>query len=105
LKVTLLHVGLNAAADSFTGVDILANRLFGPQPLGAAYVCFWEINVGSVKGAFSASHVRTLRSALDAFAVNYKDPMNAPAAEFALPVAPDGWYRLALTKILILTGV
>lgn len=101
----MLHVALNSAADSFIGVDILANRLFGPQPLAAAYVCFWEINVGSVKGVFSAPHVRTLRSALDAFAVNYKDPMNAPAAEFALPAASDGWYQLALTMILILTSV
>lgn len=86
----MLYLALNRAADSFIGVDILANRLFGPQPSAAAYVCFWEINVGSVKGLFSASHFRKLRSALDAFAINYKDPMNAPAAEFALPVAPDG---------------
>jgi hypothetical protein len=88
----VLHVALNPAADSFIGVDILANRLFGPQPPAAAYVCFWEINVGSMKSVFSASHVWTLRSALDVFAMNYKDPMNAPAAEFALPMAPDGRY-------------
>lgn len=89
-------------ADIFIGVDILANRLFGPQPLAATYVCFWEIDVGSVKGVFSASHVRTLRSALDAFSMNYKDPMNAPAAEFALPMAPNGWCHPALRTILIL---
>ncbi|KAI0288543.1 hypothetical protein BC826DRAFT_1107677 [Russula brevipes] len=71
------------------GIDILANRMFGPQPHAATYVCFWEINCDSVKGAFSASHGRTLQSALDAFAMNYKDPMNAPAAEFALELAPD----------------
>ncbi|KAH9985984.1 hypothetical protein BJV74DRAFT_946145 [Russula compacta] len=71
------------------GVDILADRLFGPQPLAATYVCCWEINFSSVKGIFSASHGRTLQSAFDAFAMNYKDPMNAPAAEFALPLAPD----------------
>jgi len=65
-------------------------------------VCIWEINVGSVKGVFSASHVRTLRSALDAFSMNYKDPMNAPAAEFALPLASDGRYQPALMLIPIL---
>jgi hypothetical protein len=97
--------GAKPAADSPIGVDILANRLFGPQPSAAAYVCFWEIHVGSVKGVFSASHVRTLRSALDAFAMNYKDPMNAPAAEFVLPVAPDGRYYSASTTILILTNI
>lgn len=90
-------------ADIFIGVNILANRLFGPQPLATTYVCLWEIDVGSVKGVFSASHIRTLRSALDALSMNYKDPMNAPAAEFALALAPDGWYQLALvmTPILI----
>ena len=98
----MLYLALSPAADSFIGVDILANRLFGPQPSAAAYVCFWEINVSSVKGVFSASHVQKMRSALDAFTINYKDPMNAPAAEFALPVAPDGQYEPALTTILIL---
>ncbi|KAI9507443.1 hypothetical protein F5148DRAFT_1205043 [Russula earlei] len=74
---------------SIEGVDILADRLFGPQPLAAAYVCFWEVNFGSVKGVLSASLGQTLQSALDAFNTNYKDPMNAPASEFALPLAPD----------------
>ena len=105
MKVTVFYVTLNPVSDGFIGVDILANRLFGPQPSAAAYVCFWEISVGSVKGVFFASHVRTLRSALDTFAMNYKDPMNAPAAEFALPVPPDGWYQSALTAILILMSI
>jgi hypothetical protein len=65
-------------------------------------VCIWEINVGAVKGVFSASHVRTLRSALDAFSMNYKDPMNAPAAEFAVPSAPDGWYKPVLIMLSML---
>ena len=55
-----------------------------------------------MKGVFSASHVRTLRSALDAFSMNYKDPMNTPAAEFAVPLAPDGWYEPAMMMISIL---
>ncbi|KAI0300988.1 hypothetical protein B0F90DRAFT_1720731 [Multifurca ochricompacta] len=71
------------------GIDILADRLFGPQPHALAYVCFWEISLGSMKGLLSASHSRTLQSALNAFIINYKDPMNAPAAEFALPLDPD----------------
>jgi len=92
-------------ANIFVGIDILADRLFGPQPLAAAYVCFWEINFGSVKGVLSASLGQTLQCALDAFAMNYKDPMNAPAAEFVLPVASDGPYYSASTTILILTNI
>ncbi len=90
----MLFSPLEPVADIFAGIDILADRLFGPQPLAATYVCFWEINLGSVKSAFSSSHARTLRSALDAFVMNYKDPLNAPAAEFALPLIPDGLFIL-----------
>lgn len=91
-------------ADTFVGIDILADRLFGPQPLAAAYVCFWEINVGSMKGVFSASHGRALQSALDAFVMNYKDPMNAPAAEFALPLTPDGTLdSLMITDMVLMS--
>ena len=96
-----MHPQLHPVANTFVGIDILADRLFGPQPLAAAYVCFWEINVGSVKGVFSASHGRALQSALDAFVMNYKDPMNAPAAEFALLLTPDG----TLDPFLMITYV
>ncbi len=43
-----------------------------------------------MKGLLSAPHGRTLQSAIDAFTLNFKDPINAPAAEFALPLDPDG---------------
>ncbi|KAH9055046.1 hypothetical protein EDB87DRAFT_1580073 [Lactarius vividus] len=71
------------------GIDILADRLFGPPPQAAAYVCFWELNFGAMKGLLSAPQGRTLQSAVDAFTMNFKDPINAPAAEFALPSDPD----------------
>ncbi|KAI9455337.1 hypothetical protein BJY52DRAFT_1280457, partial [Lactarius psammicola] len=71
------------------GIDILADRLFGPQPQAATYVCFWELNFGAMKGLLSAPQGSTLQSAIDAFTLNFKDPINAPAAEFALPSDPD----------------
>ena len=85
----LLH-GTTSLADAAVGIDILADRLFGPQPLAATYVCFWELNFGAMKGLLSAPQGRTLQSAIDAFTMNFKDPINAPAAEFALPLDPDG---------------
>ncbi|KAH9171981.1 hypothetical protein EDB89DRAFT_2174254 [Lactarius sanguifluus] len=71
------------------GIDILADRLFGPPPQATTYVCFWELNFGAMKGLLSAPQGRTLQSAIDAFTMNFKDPINAPAAEFALPSDPD----------------
>jgi len=101
----VLRPQLRPVADTFVGIDILADRLFGPQPLAAAYVCFWEINVGSIKGVFSASHGRALQSALDAFVMNYKDPMNAPAAEFALLLTPDSMLDpLVITYVVFMNS-
>lgn len=88
----------------FVGIDILADRLFGPQPQAAAYVCFWEINLGAVKGVLSASRTRTLQSALDAFIINYKDPFNAPAVEFVLPSDHDGLQYPMFATNVIFTG-
>ena len=34
--------------------------------------------------------------------MNYKDPMNAPAAEFALSLASVGWYQPTLMIIPVL---
>lgn len=79
-----------SGADVPLGIDILADRLFGPQPHASTYVCFWELNFGAMKGLLSAPQGRTLQSAIDAFTMNFKDPINAPAAEFALPLDPDG---------------
>jgi hypothetical protein len=91
-------------ADIFVGIDILADRLFGRQPQAAAYVCFWELNFGAVKGMLSVSQCQTLQSALDAFTMNYKDPINAPAAEFALPSDPDGLQCSAFAIDVMFTG-
>ena len=101
-SVVLLH-GASSAADASVGIDILADRLFGPQPQAATYVCFWELNLGAVKGLLSAPQGRTLQSAIDSFTMNFKDPINAPAAEFALPLDPDGRHCPALAADVILT--
>lgn len=72
------------------GVDITANRLFGPQPRTATYVCIWEIDVGCIKALLSASEGRLLAAAGEAARLNYVDFPNAPATEFLPPVDPDG---------------
>ena len=74
----------------FAGVDITANRLFGPQPRTSTYICIWEICLGHVKAILSASEGRILAAAGNAFRINFADMANAPASQFALPVDPDG---------------
>ena len=68
-------------------------------------MCFWELNLGAVKGLLSAPQGRTLQSAVDAFTMNFKDLINAPAAEFALPLDPDGRHYPALATDVVLTEI
>ncbi|KAH9839543.1 uncharacterized protein C8Q71DRAFT_517238 [Rhodofomes roseus] len=70
-------------------LDITANRLFGLQPKTATYVCIWEIHAGSLKASLSAYQARLLSAVGSSFGLNFSDPFNAPAKDFALPVDPD----------------
>ncbi|KAI8993910.1 hypothetical protein BD414DRAFT_436222, partial [Trametes punicea] len=71
------------------GLDIVAHRLFGPRPAASTYVCIWEIHVGDVKAAINAYEARLLSSVGSAFGLNFSDPLNAPAKEYAIPADPD----------------
>ncbi|KAF8577934.1 hypothetical protein K439DRAFT_1363574, partial [Ramaria rubella] len=71
------------------GMNILTNRLFGPQPRTSTYLCFWEIQVGAITGGASMKELRGLMAALSSFRFNFTDAVNAPASEFAIPPDPD----------------
>ncbi|KAJ7497366.1 hypothetical protein FB451DRAFT_229194 [Mycena latifolia] len=71
------------------GIDISANRLFGPLPRTVTYVCIWEISIGAVKAELSAKDAKILSSAGNAFGLNFLDASNAPATEHQLPEYPD----------------
>ncbi|KAG8952761.1 hypothetical protein FRC04_003684 [Tulasnella sp. 424] len=74
---------------TISGVDIVANRLFGPQPVTATYLCLWEIKVGDCKGVVSPQFVTALSQVGRALSVTYTDSLNAPDPEFELPLDPD----------------
>ncbi|KAF5386043.1 hypothetical protein D9615_002215 [Tricholomella constricta] len=90
-KVTYRKTALHGMKDilRIDGLDITANRLFGPQPRTATYICIWEIHLGRVKALLSASEGRLLAAAGDAVRLNYADFANAPATEYLPPVDPD----------------
>ena len=81
---------MSLVSSGITGLDIVANRLFGPRPAAATYVCIWEIHVGDVKTSVNAHEARLLSSIGSAFGLNFSDPLNAPAKEYAIPADPDG---------------
>ncbi|EEB92569.1 hypothetical protein MPER_08900 [Moniliophthora perniciosa FA553] len=81
------------------GIDITANRLFGPPPRNLTYVCIWEIVLGRFKACLNASDALVLASAGNAFRVNFADILNAPAADYMPPLYPDlTFLKVALTS-------
>jgi len=72
------------------GVDIVANRLFGPQPKTSTYLCIWEIHVGRVKSCLSTPQANAVLAALKSFDFGFDDVLDAPAEEVSLPLDPDG---------------
>ncbi|KAJ3517254.1 hypothetical protein NLJ89_g626 [Agrocybe chaxingu] len=81
------------------GVDITANRLFGPQPRTATYVCIWEIAIGCTKASMSARQAQILTAALTSFRLNFVDLVNAPATDFV----PTSELDVSFYKITIKT--
>ncbi|EIN11333.1 hypothetical protein PUNSTDRAFT_98433 [Punctularia strigosozonata HHB-11173 SS5] len=71
------------------GMEIVAHKLFGPQPRTATYVCIWEIEFGSILASVSADQSAILSAAMNVFHAGFSDPFNAPAAEYAIPADPD----------------
>ncbi|KAG1742840.1 hypothetical protein EDB19DRAFT_1875202 [Suillus lakei] len=82
------------------GLNITANRLFGPQPRTRTYVCVWEIGVGPVKALLTSHDGRILLASLNAVRLNYTDLANAPAVEFGVLVDPDVTFiRLSISHV------
>lgn len=60
----------------------------------------WEICLGHVKAALSASEWRVITAAGNAFRLNFVDMENAPAAQYTLPIDPDGEYMNLFLRTL-----
>ena len=74
------------------GLDIVANRLFGPLPRTATYLCIWEIRTGAVTGSLSAAQAKALAAVGNAFRHHFVDHPNAPAGEFMPTLDPDSTF-------------
>jgi len=79
------------------GLDIVANRLFGPQPNTSTYICIWEIHVGRVKSCLSTPQANVVLAALKSFDSGFDDILDAPAREVSPPIDPDGEFLFART--------
>ncbi|KAF9012385.1 hypothetical protein BDQ17DRAFT_1496756 [Cyathus striatus] len=85
------------------GIDIVANRLFGPQPNTTTYFCVWEIRLGHVKSALSVNDGELIIAAAKSFGLNFADVANAPADEYLPAVDPDVTFLKVTLKSLDVT--
>ncbi|GAA6038491.1 hypothetical protein JCM8097_004593 [Rhodosporidiobolus ruineniae] len=72
------------------GLDITANRLFGPQarrPRTATYMCIWSFYLGSLVGSVPPSFLQALARAGSAVGVSFSDVDNM--IDFTVPLDPD----------------
>lgn len=87
------------------GFNAGITALFGPQPLTSSYMWMWEVQFGDIKGSLPSAEARTLGAALGSFWTNFKDPFNAPAADYAIQSRPDGnFYKISFAGIDLMSS-
>ncbi|BEI81360.1 hypothetical protein CcaverHIS002_0205200 [Cutaneotrichosporon cavernicola] len=85
------------------GIEIKANRLFGPQPEATTYVCLWEISVSHVSAFLSPAFKETLASVGTAVGYNWSDRDNAPASVYIAETPPDATFvKVSVARITAL---
>lgn len=71
------------------GFDLHAHRLFGPPPLAATYVCYWEIHLSELLLQASSDFLMLLASAAQFFDFHMDDRENAFPGSLVPSVDPD----------------
>ncbi|GAA5833329.1 hypothetical protein JCM11251_005205 [Rhodosporidiobolus azoricus] len=74
------------------GLEIGANRLFGPQPRTAVYCCDWSFYLGSLVGSVPPSFLQALSRVGTAVGTTFSDDDNSLLPDFSIPVDPDATF-------------
>ena len=72
------------------GIELKANRLFGPQPRAETYLCLWEAVVPRITCSLSIPFVATLQAVATSVQYNFADLDNAPRKKYQPAALPDG---------------
>lgn len=75
-----------------TGIEVNANRLFGPQPRTATYMCIWSFHFGSIVGSVLPSFLNAISRMASCFAINFSDRDNSLPADFDVILDPDATF-------------
>lgn len=98
-KETSIEARLTRRVSFHSGVNLVGNRLFGPQPQTATYLCLWEADLGRVTGHTSPAMLSTLQKVGKTFALNFTDKGNSPPPNIELAVDPDSELLLLTTAL------
>lgn len=74
------------------GLEVTANRLFGPQPHTATYICIWSFYLGAVIGSVPPSFLQALSRAGSSIEHNFSDLDNSLPPDFTVPLDPDATF-------------
>ncbi|WVQ79015.1 hypothetical protein IAT38_001107 [Cryptococcus sp. DSM 104549] len=83
------------------GLELKANRLFGPQPRATTYLCLWEAVLPKISAFLNPAFVATLQAAGRAVVYTFSDPDNAPDKIYSLKSPPDvTFFKLSIDQAL-----
>lgn len=92
-------VSLIDSLSSLTGLQLVGDRLFGPQPRTAVYLCLWEATIGRVNVQATPSMLAALQRVGKTFGSNMSDAFNSPPDSVELAADPDSTCRSDLYPV------
>lgn len=87
----------------FEDVEICANRLFGPPPQNATYLCLWQIQLGEFVGSASISLIQSIVESAGSFSTGFSDVLDSIAEDFRIIYEPDVTFLSLAVKSVDLT--
>lgn len=84
------------------GLELKANRLFGPQPWATTYLCLWEFVAPRITAFMTPEFLNLVQSSVSAVAFDFVDVENAPT-EFYIPKTPPDvtFFKLGIEEIAV----
>ncbi|ORY77194.1 hypothetical protein BCR35DRAFT_353168 [Leucosporidium creatinivorum] len=74
------------------GLEVTANRLFGPQPRTATYMCIWSFYLGAVVGSIPPSFLQAFARAGNSVGLGFVDQDNSLPPDFNVALDPDATF-------------
>jgi hypothetical protein len=76
----------------YAGLEVTANRLFGPQPRTATYVCIWSFYLGAIVGSIPPSFLQAFSRVGTSVGLNFADQDNSLPPDFSVALDPDATF-------------